>query len=126
MAQRPDPVEIVLIVEDDADTAQSLAEILELMGYASETAENGAIALQMLRGEPRRYCLVLLDIMMPVMDGWGFLVEHAGDEALSGIPVVIVSAALNAATKAGTTNAVAVLAKPVDPTRLEATLQQYC
>jgi CheY-like chemotaxis protein len=126
MTPRKKPTENVLIVEDDAETAESLAEVLNLMGYHSDVAENGQIALGILRGAPQKYCLVLLDIMMPVMDGWGFLVEQASDKAIADIPVVIVTAVLNARTKAGTTGAVALLPKPVDPMKLEATLQQYC
>jgi two-component system, sensor histidine kinase and response regulator len=116
----------VLIVEDDEETAEGLADTLRIMGYPSEVAANGKVALDRLRAAPRRYCLVLLDVTMPVMDGWGFLNAHCGDAAIAAIPVIIVSAGLNTTTRAAQTSAVAVLSKPVDAVALEATLQRYC
>jgi DNA-binding response OmpR family regulator len=118
--------EVVLIVEDDEDTAEMLRKLLDVMGYASNVASNGKVGLDYLRDTPTKYCLVLLDIMMPVMDGWGFLKEHRGDSTISGIPVIIVTAALDAQAKVGGTNAVAFLPKPVDTGTLRAALQQYC
>ena len=121
-----DGAELVLIVEDDAETAQSLAEVLQLLGYDSDVVENGKLALEYLRNAPGRYCLVFLDVMMPVMDGWEFLTEQRSDATIGEIPVVIVSAVPNVETRARKTTAVGVLPKPIDPVKLEATLQQYC
>ena len=117
---------IVMIVEDDAETASGLAEMLELLGYRSEVAGNGNVALTRLRESPSKYCLVLLDIMMPVMDGWDFLTAQRADEALAKIPVVVVTAAVDASAKATDTGAVAVLPKPVDTVKLGTTVRQYC
>jgi DNA-binding response OmpR family regulator len=77
---------IVLIVEDDEETAESLKEALEVMGYESDVASNGQVALDYLRRTPIKYCLVLLDIIMPVMNGWDFLREQHADNSVSGIP----------------------------------------
>jgi CheY-like chemotaxis protein len=117
---------IILVVEDDEETAQSLAEIIRLMGHAAEIAGNGRIALERLREPSRQYCLVLLDIMMPVMDGWTFLHELQQDEDIADTPVVIMTAALDAKRKAAETSAVAVMPKPVDPPALASALRQYC
>ena len=61
----------VLIVEDDNDTREMLGRFLELEGYTVETAENGKRALERL-GSGVGACVILLDLMMPVMDGWQF------------------------------------------------------
>jgi len=125
MARAPH-IGVVMIVEDDKETASGLAEILEILGYHSEIAENGETALTRLREAPSGYCLVILDVMMPVMDGWDFLTEHRRDEALANIPVVVVTAAVDAHAKAANTGAVAVLPKPLDTVKLSATVRQYC
>src|SRR5438105_15743038 len=117
---------IVMIVEDDEETASGLAEILELLGYRSEVAENGKVALTRLRDSPGKYCLVLLDVMMPVMDGWDFLMQRRADETLAKIPVVVLTAAVDAGAKAADTGAVAVLPKPVDTAKLSTMVRQYC
>ncbi len=80
----------ILVVDDNVDVRESLAEVLELAGYSVETAENGRVALDMLVAEPA--ALVLLDLMMPVMDGWQVVEAMRGDRELAGVPVVIVSA----------------------------------
>ncbi len=80
-----------MIVEDDRDTREMLGRFLELEGFAVQTAENGKLALQALRGEPP--CVILLDLMMPVMNGWQFREAQRRDPALAQIPVVIVTAA---------------------------------
>ena len=81
----------VLIVEDDADLREMMAQLLTLEGYRSETASNGQEALECLRRADRPD-LVLLDLMMPVMDGWEFRRQQRQDPALSGVPVIILSA----------------------------------
>jgi len=126
MTPTPHADETVLIVEDDEETAASLADTLRIMGYRCEIAANGRIALDRLHAAPGKYCVVLLDIMMPVMDGWDFLTAHHADHSIGAIPVVVVSAALGTTARAAQTSAVGVLPKPVDAAALEAMLQQYC
>jgi two-component system chemotaxis response regulator CheY len=82
---------MVLVVDDDADVRNLLTDVLDLGGYSVETAEHGAIALEKVRRE--RPDLVLLDLMMPVMDGWTFLRQCQQEEACRDVPVVILSAA---------------------------------
>jgi DNA-binding response OmpR family regulator len=116
----------VLIVEDDEDAAESLRDAVDVMGYKAEIAGNGKVALEHLRTEPTQYCLVLLDLMMPVMNGWDFLSEHHADKAIAGIPVIIVTAMPRGQTKNAANDATAFLQKPLDTARLAAALRQYC
>jgi CheY-like chemotaxis protein len=68
----PDCQRRVLVVEDDRDVRDSLLEVLEDNAYAPLAASNGKEALERLRASEVRPCVILLDVMMPVMDGWGF------------------------------------------------------
>ena len=106
---------LVLLVDDNEEIRSGVAEILEDEGYTVAMAVNGKEALDLLRrGPPPR--LILLDLMMPVMDGWQFLAARRADAALSRIPVVILSAFAHPADRvAGVT---AILSKPVDPGQL--------
>ncbi len=82
----------IFIVEDDVDTREMLETLLELEGYRVETAANGRQALERLN-QGLRASVILLDLMMPVMDGWLFRREQRRDAALASIPVIAVSAA---------------------------------
>jgi CheY-like chemotaxis protein len=84
----------VLVVDDDADIRIALCELLEHEGYRTATAANGQEALRLLTSGERP-CIILLDLMMPVMDGWQFLEQQRKDPALATIPVVVVTAAGN-------------------------------
>jgi CheY-like chemotaxis protein len=87
----------IMIVEDEADLRDTLKDVLELYGYRVITAANGAEALQQLesRRNGGRPCLILLDLMMPVMNGWELLdrLRDGSRPELAAIPVVVVSAA---------------------------------
>jgi len=82
---------LLLVVEDDDALRHALASLLRDEGYAAAEAANGAEALAYLRheGEPD---LILLDLLMPVMDGWEMRRQQLQDPALSGIPVLLMSA----------------------------------
>jgi CheY-like chemotaxis protein len=82
----------VLIVDDDNDVRSALAELLEEEGFSVEGAPNGREALALLRGGAVHPAVILLDLMMPGMDGWDFRHEQMGDPKLAAVPVVIVSA----------------------------------
>jgi CheY-like chemotaxis protein len=113
----------VFIVEDDVDTREMLGRFLELEGYHVESAANGKLALERLdAGMPA--CVILLDLMMPVMDGWQFRREQARHAALADIPVIIVSAA--GRDRIQQIDADAYLLKPVDLDELLAQVTQYC
>src|SRR5262245_22552685 len=88
--ERPRPRSI-LVVEDDADTRESLRAVLEVARYDVRTASNGREALEVL-ARIEAPGLILLDLMMPVMSGFEFLAARREDAALERIPVVIVSA----------------------------------
>lgn len=82
----------ILIVEDNAEIRDTLREVFELEGYGVELAENGAVGLRVAQ-QAQAPCLVLLDLMMPVMDGWQFLaaIRAPGSQVPANIPVVVVS-----------------------------------
>ena len=80
----------VLIVEDDTDVREFMDVLLTMHGFETMTAANGREALDRMRA--RRPCLVLLDLMMPVMDGWQFRAEQLSEPALADVPVVCVTA----------------------------------
>lgn len=82
----------VMVVEDDASIREAVAEILAFEGYEPFVARNGAEALLALRRDGLSPALILLDLMMPVMNGWQFRAEQLRDPALSRIPVVVMSA----------------------------------
>jgi CheY-like chemotaxis protein len=107
-AQR-DPI---LLVEDDADIRETLALLLQAIGYPVATAADGLQALRWMRaaGPPS---LVLLDLMMPVMDGWTLRAEMLRDPALAGVPVVLLSGVEDVPQMAGALGTVAWLRKPV-------------
>lgn len=100
----------ILIVEDDESIRETLQAVLELEGHEVITAENGREGLNMLASEPKPG-LILLDLMMPVMNGWEFAAVLEKDATLAGIPIIIVSAyndkAINIKSKA-------ILKKPID------------
>jgi DNA-binding response OmpR family regulator len=78
----------VLIVEDEADIRETLEEFLADEGYAVRTAPNGAVALQVL-AEPELPCVVLLDLMMPVLDGNEVIERMKRSDRLARVPIVI-------------------------------------
>jgi CheY-like chemotaxis protein len=115
-----------LIVEDHADTREALALLLEVGGLTVATAADGRQALDYLRAHPPP-CLVLLDLMMPGMDGWEFLAQKRQDPALAAIPVVVFTAASDLGqASARALGAEAVVHKPADPKDLLATVGRYC
>jgi CheY-like chemotaxis protein len=107
------PRATVFLVEDDAAIVSSLAEGLREEGLAVATAANGRDALQMLRNGLRP-AAIILDLMMPVMDGWDFRHEQVRDPALRNIPVVVITATgFSADTIRAQFGDVGLLPKPV-------------
>jgi CheY-like chemotaxis protein len=82
----------VLIVDDDLDIRELLAETLEGKGFQVAMAANGLEAFAVLRRMPVRPAVILLDLMMPVMDGYAFLEQRRNDPAVASIPLAIVTA----------------------------------
>jgi len=116
----------VLIVEDDADTRLALAEVLEDVNYRPLHAANGEAALEKLRAATPAPCVILLDVMMPIMDGRTFRAEQQKDPALSEIPVVVLSAHADLDSAAEQMQAAGFLRKPVELRALLATVAQFC
>jgi len=92
IADAPTPV---LVVEDDFDLRESMVAVLEACGYPAFGAANGRDALAVLH-EGRRPGLIVLDLMMPVMDGWQFRVAQLQQDDLAAIPTVIGTARTDA------------------------------
>ena len=118
--------EIVLIVEDDLDLRESIAEVLEDNEYRPLGAANGKEAFERLRSAPERPCVILLDIMMPVMDGRQFRAIQREDPELGTIPVVVMTAHVDHEEARRSLAADAFLKKPVHIDPLLATVAQFC
>jgi signal transduction histidine kinase len=101
----------LLVVEDDADIREALDGLLSMEGFRVAGCSNGYEALQWLRTSPKPD-LILLDLMMPTMDGWQFRVAQKEDPELATIPVLALSA--DSTAKAAAIDAEAYLKKPVD------------
>jgi CheY-like chemotaxis protein len=112
----------VMIVEDDRDTREMLERLLALEGFSVRSAENGRHALETLTAGERP-CVILLDLMMPVMNGWQFRAAQVSDPALADIPVVVVSAVGH---HAESIEVDAWISKPVDFDRLLTTVSGFC
>jgi CheY-like chemotaxis protein len=113
----------VLIVEDDLDTRRMMQEFLELEGYAVVTAGNGLEALERLR--EWRPCVILLDLMMPVMDGFTFRAHQLQDPDLATIPVLCISAIYSHADVSARLG-LSCLPKPIEPETLLKELRSRC
>ena len=113
----------VLIVEDDADLREMMAQLLALEGFVATAVANGREALHYLETGDKPD-VILLDLMMPVMDGWEFRRQQQSDPALAAVPVIILSALDQ--RRAADVNAVAFLKKPLDFDRLLELVRRYC
>jgi CheY-like chemotaxis protein len=113
---------MVLLVDDDADVRDALGDLIKLRGYRVAFAENGQEALDFVLdgNEP---CVILLDLVMPVMDGWALLSRLQTSVALRRIPVVVISAHATAVPPTGVQR---VLLKPVDPSDLYSAVEEHC
>ena len=112
----------ILIVDDDEATLTSLGGFLELVGYGVETARNGREALDKLAGIAPP-ALILLDLKMPVMDGWEFLSERSHDRASRHVPIVLLSGLPFIPNAPGVAD---FLSKPIHPPRLLECVRRFC
>lgn len=113
----------ILIVEDDLDIAENLKALLSLEGYNSEISRDGLEALNKLHDDGPRPSLILLDLMMPVMDGFQFYREQQADSTIAGIPVVVMTAGGNVEAKVQKMGIQAYFRKPIDVDKLFMTIQ---
>lgn len=102
----------ILIIDDEPPLLESMTDILELSGYETVTAHNGAAGMARMKDDPPQ--LVLCDLMMPGGDGYSFLSEAQADARTAHIPVVLVSAKTDQATiqRGLNSGAVGFLSKP--------------
>ena len=120
---RPETHYPVLIVEDDEDLREMMAQLLTLEGFEAATVSNGREALDYLH-HATAPDLILLDLMMPVMDGWEFRRQQDADPTLARVPVIVLSALDQ--VRAAKIHAAAFLKKPLDFDRLLSLVRTYC
>jgi two-component system, chemotaxis family, chemotaxis protein CheY len=117
----------ILVVDDDDAIRETVAEVLEEEGYRVTTTSNGGEAIAYLRrrgDEPPG--LILLDLMMPVMNGLEFLESYAAETALPMVPVVVLSANPALSGRKHRKDVVLYLSKPIDRRRLLETVDLWC
>jgi CheY-like chemotaxis protein len=117
--QGTSPISPILVVEDDAGSREALVDILEIRGYSVQAAANGREAMEKLRGSLRP-SLIILDLLMPEMDGWEFRSRQKKDPILAKVPVTAITAFAEARIDAHH-----VLTKPLDVDHLLNVVQQY-
>lgn len=116
----------VLVVEDDKDIRRNVVQLLELEGYAVEAAGNGLEALTALQGAQVLPSVIILDLMMPVMDGFQFREEKNKQPQLAKIPVIIMTADGRTDEKRMRAGAVAALRKPADVDAILNLVSKFC
>lgn len=115
----------ILLIEDDDSIREITQELLESEGYNVATAANGHAALELLHSmRDDLPCLILLDLMMPVMDGWQFMEKKRVDPQLNAIPVVAFSALEERKISAARTDD--VIRKPINPDVMIKVIKKYC
>jgi CheY-like chemotaxis protein len=114
----------ILVVEDDTSIRELLVELLESEGYAVASAINGLEGIKYLQSQ-QIPDLILIDLMMPVMDGYSFRSEQLKNSKWASIPTVVMSAEANAKEKMKNFNITAFLSKPVELDTILKTVAQY-
>jgi CheY-like chemotaxis protein len=114
----------VMIVDDDTDICATVQIVLEVYGYRVITASDGAEALHKLETEEAP-CLIILDLMMPGMNGQQFREAQLQNPALADIPVVVLSGDYKVNERAAAMG-VEGLGKPIEVSQLLAKVEQFC
>jgi CheY-like chemotaxis protein len=120
------PRKTVMLVDDDADMRDALATLLEEQHYDVVQAANGAEALRLLENGQANCNIILLDLMMPVMNGWDFRLHQKQRPALSNIPVVLMSSGAQIAFAVDGLDVAAYVSKPVEIADLIEKVQRHC
>jgi CheY-like chemotaxis protein len=113
----------VLVVDDDVDGRYVVCQALKRHGYRVREATNAREALNGVQAGPAP-CAILLDLAMPIMDGWQFMAERRWHAALARVPVALMSGSID--RRALVLDADAYLQKPFDATQLLAVVAQCC
>ena len=116
----------VCVIDDDGDIRESIRFALEMGGFQVIEAVDGDDGLRRLRSTDHRICLILLDLMMPGMNGWEFRRQQLTDPQLASIPVYLISGGRELAQHAVDLQANGYLSKPVALTALLETVKQFC
>lgn len=116
----------LLIVEDAVDIQMLLRRLFEMEGYQVRCASNGQEALFELTNSDYRPDLILLDLMMPVMDGFEFREQQMKIDAIRDIPIVVMTADGDIQPKRSSLDALGFLRKPVDIDNLLTTVEKHC
>jgi len=114
---RPSDRKRILVVEDDPASRDAFCALLQLAGSEAVGVENGEAALSFLDTHPPPSA-ILLDIRLPVMDGWQFRKQQGSDPRLRNIPVLVVSGDVKSRSAALAAGAAGFVAKPIDPEEL--------
>ncbi len=116
---------MIFVIDDNSAFCEALTDFLSRSGYAVQSAANGEDALRLLASSEARPELVLLDAVMPVLDGWGLLAELRKDPQRADVPVVMLSGCHDIAARARESGAVAVMRKPVEPQTLLRVIEHF-
>lgn len=116
-------VKNILIVEDDQSIREMMKDVLEIEGYTIFTATNGKEGIETLQKIKPSPCVVLLDMMMPIMNGWQFLDFQRSSPEYATIPVIVCSA-YNESAKS--VRPAAILSKPLQLKSLLGAVQSFC
>ena len=111
----------ILVIDDDSDARELLCSLLELNGYLVACAENGQVALDNIEADEIPPALILLDLVMPVMDGRSFLARVRGDRILAEVPILVVTGEIDPQVP----EASAVVAKSAPPHELLSLVRRW-
>lgn len=115
----------VLLVEDDASSSEAMRDLLVMAGHSVDCVSNGREALDRLHEDPE-YCIILLDVMMPVMNGYEFRDAQLKDPRLASIPVIMLTADGRAREKARRLRSTQYFQKPFSPPELLRAIEHHC
>lgn len=116
---------MLLVVDDNRELRDALAEFLSIQGHAVRCAANGNEALKLVADSRTRPNVILLDLVMPELDGWGFLALRRTESLLADVPVVIMSGCREVTPRAKEAGAVAVIRKPVEPRTILRVIEHF-
>ena len=115
----------ILVVDDDSALRNAMGDLLGEKGIPATCAENGQVGLDLLRGGARP-CLVLLDLQMPLVDGFTFRRRQLEDPRIAGIPVVVMTGQAGGAKEAERLGVALTMSKPIAPSRVLGVVERYC